>query len=471
MTDPRMSAGDRGFTVIEVVIAMTVLVIALLGAAALFGNAIIVSGNTRNRVVAQQIATKYIEKVRGQAADPTKFVAITAGGSDTPETVNGIKYSVHQDVQWTWTNSNQSACDSTAPSSPGNTPVLQATETVTWTGMAGTQPIKETTTLAAPVGAYSSNSGSIAVKVLDATGAPLSNINVRVQSVSGGTTDTQESTTQGCAFFYGVPAGTYSVSLIEGTGVGDQEVLIPSQQTSVTVGNTASLTFAYDTAGTLDVTGFANDSTDPAVSNLSLSVAATGLQPYGQYSFSPTITQYAGMTSLTPLFPYSSGYVPFAGACTDNNPLGKDTTGNLLYPTLAPTPVDVPAGGTGTATVNLYPVSLHVTLFGTAVNGATVSMTTPVYSQPSSVYGVNCTTGTANLATAPTLGWQGSTNATGDITAAIPLGHFKISVVKTGSPTRRGNVTVWSTPDGIYAVDAYGNPTTLYTGPITIPIS
>ncbi len=467
---PRPSTKD-GFTVIEVVIAMTILLIALLGAAGLFGNAIIVSGNTRNRVVAQHIATKYIEKVRGQAADPTKFVSIVEGGSDATETVNGVTYSVHQDIQWTWTNSNQSACDSTAPSSPGNTPVLQANETVTWTGMAGTKPVSETTTLAAPVGAYSSNSGSIAVKVLDAAGDPRSNINVRVQSVSGGTTDTQESTTQGCAFFYGVPAGTYSVSIVDGTGVGDQEVLVPSQQTSVTVGDTASLTFAYDTAGTLNVTGFSHDTTDPPVTGLSLSVAATGLQPYSQYSFSSTITQYTGTTSLTPLFPYSSGYTAFAGACTDNNPLGKDTTGNLLYPALAPTPVDVPAGGTGATTVDLYPVALHVTLGGAPVSGATVSMTTPVYSQPASIYGVNCTSGTANLPTPPTLSWQGSTNATGDITAAIPLGHFKISVTKSGSPTRRGSVTVWSMPDGVYAVDANGVPTTRYTGSITVPIS
>jgi prepilin-type N-terminal cleavage/methylation domain-containing protein len=58
MADARVWPCERGFTVMEVVIAMTILLTALLGAAALFGNAIIVSGNTRNRVVAQNLATE-----------------------------------------------------------------------------------------------------------------------------------------------------------------------------------------------------------------------------------------------------------------------------------------------------------------------------------------------------------------------------------------------------------------------------
>ena len=54
--DPRSRTGE-GFTIIEVVVAVTILIVALLGAALLFSNAVIVSGNTRNRVVATNLAT------------------------------------------------------------------------------------------------------------------------------------------------------------------------------------------------------------------------------------------------------------------------------------------------------------------------------------------------------------------------------------------------------------------------------
>ena len=76
--DPRSQPAD-GFTIVEVVVAITVLVVAMLGAALLFENAIVVSGNTRNRVVAANLATQQMENVRGLAADPTKFTTIPQG--------------------------------------------------------------------------------------------------------------------------------------------------------------------------------------------------------------------------------------------------------------------------------------------------------------------------------------------------------------------------------------------------------
>ena len=48
----------------------------------------------------------------------------------------------------------------------------------------------------------------------------------------------------------------------------------------------------------------------------------------------------ATSTTSPSLFPYASGYTVFAGNCTDNNPLGKDTNRNLFYPTAAPVPLE-----------------------------------------------------------------------------------------------------------------------------------
>jgi Tfp pilus assembly protein PilV len=61
---------DAGFTIVEVVVAATLLLFAFLAAAGLFEEGTRVSGDTRQRVVAAQLAASAIEKIRGPAADP-----------------------------------------------------------------------------------------------------------------------------------------------------------------------------------------------------------------------------------------------------------------------------------------------------------------------------------------------------------------------------------------------------------------
>ncbi len=462
--DPR-SRSAEGFTIIEVVVAITILMVSLMGAALLFENSIIISGNTRNRVVATNLATESMEQVRGWAADPTKFVNIPQGQTvfaGAPQLVNGIQYTVTQNVQFVGQNSTQSSCDS-----PGSNTgqIMQVEELVTWPAMGGTKTVSEVTMLAPPVGAYSASSGSIAAKVTDSTGAPAQNINVRV---AGPTTQTQQTTSEGCAFFAYLPVGTYTVTVIEGTGVGDQEVVAPAQTASVTVGQTTSLPFSYDTAGTINVTGW-SPATPPAATGISISVANTGLQPSSQYSFP------AGTTSLTPLFPYASGYTVFAGNCTDNNPLGKDTNRTLFYPTAAPVPLSVTPGGTANTTVPLYPVSLHVqnSTAVAVVGGPTSATESTSYPAP---YGAVCTNGTTS-ASAPTLGLV-TTDAAGNSVTDLPLGHWTITAQclrgAAACPTsnKTGTVNVWVQPGGVYGVNpATGAATTLFPGAIPVTVS
>jgi Tfp pilus assembly protein PilV len=452
--------------VIEVVVASTLLVAALLGAALLFENAIVVSGNTRNRVVAANLATQAMEAVRGMAADPAQFTSIPQGQTvfaGSTQNVNGIQFTVTQNVQFVAQASATSSCD-TPGSSTGQ--IMQVNELVTWPGMRGTKTVKEVTTLAPPVGAYSASSGAIATKVFDSTGAVAQNVNVQI---AGPATATQQTTTEGCAYFAFLPVGTYTVSVIEGTGVGDQEVVAPAQTASVSVGQAVSIQFQYDTPGTITAT---LPAAPPYATGMSLSVANTGLQPYGQFSFPANVS---GSTTLSPsLFPYASGYTVFAGNCTDNNPLGKDTNHNLLYPAAAPVPLGVTPGGTASTTVALYPVALHVQN-STAV---AVANTTPTAAETATFpapYAAQCTTGTAT-GSAPTLGLT-TTNATGDSTTALPLGHWtlKATCIKPAAPcptsNKVGTVNVWVKPDAVYAVDAGGASTTAFAGPITVLVT
>src|ERR1700722_6232304 len=104
---------DAGFTIIEVVVASTLLLVAFLGAAGLFGEGTHVSGDTRQRVVAAQLASAAIEKVRGPAADPALFTSeVVAGETISTQTVNGLKFTVTQDMQWVNQASTTSSCQS-----------------------------------------------------------------------------------------------------------------------------------------------------------------------------------------------------------------------------------------------------------------------------------------------------------------------------------------------------------------------
>jgi prepilin-type N-terminal cleavage/methylation domain-containing protein len=472
--DGRGDAGVErdGFTIIEVLVAITILVIALLGAALLFENAIVVSGNTRNRVVAANLGTAAMESVRGMAADPAQFIDVPLGRTviTNGNLVNGIQYTVTQDITLTGQDSTTSSCDN--PPGPGSGQVLKVVESVTWPAMGGTKPVTQVSTLAPPVGAYSTSTGSIGVKVSDSTSADEANVSVQV---TGPDTQTQQTTSEGCAYFGYLDPGTYTVSIVSGTGVDDQEDTTPSHLVPLAVGQTVSLPLQYDNPATISATLPSPTNTPgapPHPSGLSIGIANTGLQPSSQFTFAAA----AGDTTTSPaLFPYSNGYVVFAGNCTDNNPLGKDTSRNLFYPTAPTTPVNVdPYDVAVPATAPLYTLAVHVQSSLGPIANSTPTAAEASYPAP---YTAVCTSGIGPGA-APTLGLV-TLNATGDSVTGMPLGHWTVTATclrntPSCSTTRNltGSVRVWVKPDGVYAVNSSkGASTTKFTGPITVVVS
>jgi Tfp pilus assembly protein PilV len=454
--EPRAKRGygsDAGFTIVEVVVAATLLLFTFLAAAGLFEEGTRVSGDTRMRVVAAQIASSAIEKIRGPAADPARFTtSVIPGTTVTNQTVNGLNFTLTQEMQWIAQSSTTSACDS---GGTGSNAILQVSESVTWPGAGATAPVKSTTVLAPPAGAYSAATGSIGVKVLNAAGAADSNTQV---SISGPVTQSQSTTSEGCAFFAYLTPGSYTVSVTAGTGVGDQEQLIPSQATSVTVGQTASLQFNYDTAATITITGWSGSTATPAT-NIPIGIANSALQPYSMYSYA------SGTTTLTPLFPAPSGYTVFAGNCTDNNPVGLDTTRNVFYKNPGTTAVDVTPGGSTATTVPLYdlPVTV-VNAAGQPVSGATLTATETTTN--SSPYTAVCTNGGSSGAV-PTIGLV-TTSAAGTSTTAVPLGHWTITAT---SGTKHGTAKVWRKITGMFAVTSAGASTGSALSTISVTVS
>ena len=158
----------------------------------------------------------------------------------------------------------------------------------------------------------------------------------------------------------------------------------------------------------------------------------TGL-PYRQYSYAP------GTTTLTPLFPYPAGYTVFAGNCTDNNPVGFDTTRNTFYNNPGTSTVTVTPGGT---------TDDH----GPAVRPADHGRRTRSGRRSSARRSPRprrrrtrrrtrrSAPAAASSGTAPTLGLV-TTSAAGTSTTAMPLGHWTINATARApstAPSRSG---------------------------------
>jgi hypothetical protein len=226
----------------------------------------------------------------------------------------------------------------------------------------------------------------------------------------------------------------------------------------VTVGQTASLQFAYDTGATISITGWSNSAATPAT-GIPVSIANSALLPYRQYSYT------AGTTVMTPLFPTPSGYTVFAGNCTDNNPVGLDTTNNVFYNNPGTSPVSVTAGGTTTTTILLYDVPVTVVNSTGVVQPNAVVTATETTGNPSP-YTAVCTSGAASGA-APTLGMV-TTDAAGTSTTAMPLGHWSIKAVVG---PKQGTTKVWRRITGVFATTATGASTGSALTTVTVTVT
>src|SRR5581483_4584607 len=197
----RLSEDESGFTVIEFVVAISLLLVSLLAASQMLTSGMQVSGDTRSRVVAANLATQSLEAIRATATDPSQFSTLTPGRTVTTQTVGATTYTITKDVQWVGQRATASNCDAGG----GGTQILRATAVITWPRMHNTAPVQSATTFSPPVGAFSSNAGSVAAKVINAAAAPVSFVTV---TATGATTQSIVTASDGCAFFANLTPGT-----------------------------------------------------------------------------------------------------------------------------------------------------------------------------------------------------------------------------------------------------------------------
>jgi type II secretory pathway pseudopilin PulG len=421
MGEPRVSQRRQdGYSIVELLVAVTVFALVFAAVSIGIGRALEVNRGNRNRSAAAYLAARQLEEVRFQAfssvALGTTTCAYTTSSCNVPS-----PYTVTKNVLWASPGNTSTACD--VPATSGSALAYKrVTVTVTWPDMGGVAPVTSQTLLTPPAGSYDPNDGHILVQVFDRDALPLAGQTV---SLTGPETGSQVTTSDGCTFFPYLDPGTYTATL-SSSGYVDRQGNQPATQTvGVTATQISRVQFDYDRAATLSVGLVApSGSVIPTgTSGIAMTVANSNLT-VGYKSFQQSATGSGTTRTITPLFPYASGYQVWTGDCADADPASY--TGGSRGAVLAS---NQGATTTGSAALDAVDVTVRRTsATGTLVSGATISAIHAA--------GTGCTAG-------ETLTTTTTTNASGQLRLAVPYGAWTIRAV---SGTRTGTATITLDP-------------------------
>lgn len=315
-TDFCATSMDGGFSIIELIVSLTIFSLLVGTLVALIATGLRAARNNKDRSVGAHLASQEMDATRQLA-----FARMSLGSSRHPVTVNGVRYQVKTDTEWVANSSTSNACDSTG-SSPR---VVRVSVTVTWPDMRGAAPVTTATEISPPVGSYDPDNGHIAVRVRDRNAAALGGVPVRV---TGPGIDRTQNTTDpaGCAFFGFLPPATYAVTLGTPSWVDRQSNAVPSQTVGVSAGATTSVAFDYDQAATITASlTSAGGGIPPA--GATLTFANTGILPSGFRAYPGT----GVVRTISSLFPFADGFTAWAGTCADADPEGLDSGGARFW--------------------------------------------------------------------------------------------------------------------------------------------
>jgi type II secretory pathway pseudopilin PulG len=410
------ASDEAGLGLVELMFAFVVFSIIALGVAYGLQSASATTRQNRNRVQAANLASRELEISRqefqnkdidgpgligdaGTVTNPHPLPGQTAGD---PLTIDGLAYTVVREVQWLPAGVGQSPCDG---GSAVTYPVLAVSVTVTWPQMGTTQPIRSNTILSPSKEHVSGGDAYLAIKVVGASGGAQAGIPVTVTNGST-TTMTTSTSADGCAVFEvpGTNAATgYTVTVAKSGYVSNTFTTTGTGSLSVTAGGLARTSIAYDKAATLVVQLKSRSGYTLPTELLPVTLYSTdivgGVKPY------PGAGAGGGgsaSTTITGLWPSTTGYVSWPGACTQSDPNNAGSTRS--------TAVAISPGGTGTASHTLPAVTLNLQN----------SLSQPVGGRTVEAYPVNAGgCGTENPIT------LGVTDSGGQLRTSVPAGVWE----------------------------------------------
>jgi hypothetical protein len=421
---------------IEAIVASALLVVVALGVLKGLDTANRSSGREKARSSAAALTEQDQERLRS-------FRAVDLANYDETRTVtvNKVQYKIVSQSDW--------VRDSTGGTESCNSNTVQAdymriTSTTT-SGLINTPipPIKMSSLVAPPVGAFGANQGTLGVQVNDRNGIGVPGVNV---TITGPATVSNPTNSAGCAIFAFVPTGSYVAGVNIAGYVdrgGNQNATVGA---TVSQGTVKVAAIDYDIAASVAVT-FDTEARDgtipliqPAASRM-LAAANSGV-PAGPFSlaglrkYDPTGSPVLGIAA-TGLFPFTDGYGLYGGGCPGADPTDIPGLDNYydLYPdehiTTDPGQVVAPV------VVRLPSINLRVLYNGSASPPATKPVKLVI--TPMST---GCSADKLVINDATELaGWMKN--------PALPFGDYKVcaSMAMTSSSTIRQRTTSTNIPN------------------------
>ncbi len=434
--------GDAGFSLIELLVAISILGVVMTGLAAGLITALDVTADSRDRTIAANLASQEIDLAGAVPAD-----RLTDGTVFHTEDVQGTRFDVTRVATWEQGVTEARACTALANSATGRgRRFLQVNVTVRWEGQGLRGPVRASTAMTPAVASYRNGFGHVAVTVVDRDAAPVAGVTVTL--TGPGVSRVVPTTSIGCAFFSDVPPGTSYRVTVDKPGHVDQDAATPGYEEPLVVEDrtTTKRQFTYDRGVGLDLTvaGRFGGVIPNGIVVTARSNAATStdrLSEVGAGTAQRTIgaTQADGTPTRT-LFPHTGGWTTWAG-CAANQPeaatwVEAGGTRVVNSTALAPAP-----GLVGSGTVNAGTLQIRAREAQSARAGQ------PLYAvDTGAVAGSPC----AAPLLVGTFGALGSFS--GDV--ALPIGDWQL-VYGTASTPIGGVVRVGPYAAALYAETAF----------------
>jgi Tfp pilus assembly protein PilV len=398
---------QAGFALIEVVISAFIAVLVAAAVLTMFQASARSVADQRHRSQAYAVAQEDQARLRAM-----KIPSLYKFTQTRPVTVDGIAYSVESTGKYI---NDTTGDDLTCGSGSSTVDYVKISSKVTWPSMGATPATRIQSLVAPPSGTLDPSKGTLVFT--SSNGAvppvPISGIGV---SGSGAGVFNGSTNTAGCAVFLEQAAGEYTLS-ITGVGVGlvDQDGNLPgTKKIKVSPEVTNTVPLFYNKPGSVPLKFTTKKYSSSSVSAktdtfIAFNTSMTTAKLFGTSGG----TTFSSKTA-TPLFPFSSKDVFYAGACTANNPESGEALASVL----------VPANGTAAEQTILMPsLWLTVKKSGTVYSGAEVVVTDTECQSGSQNIERNYITNASGRLDEPALPW-----GTYDVCASLPI--------KVGSTTR-----------------------------------
>jgi prepilin-type N-terminal cleavage/methylation domain-containing protein len=417
---------DRGFTLVEVIVAITVFGMIITGALIGIASVMRVTSDNSARAQATNLAASAIDSARIEAQDNITGM----GGRTDPVKVDGRVYTVKRTLDWQYTDGTTNRCTAAATGGTAQLLFLNVHIRVTWPGMGSAAPVVQETVFSPSTKINDPTLGTILVQVQSITGSGgIPGVAAAIQpaptaSVPGNTAGPLATTpdltnSDGCTVAIKVTPGTYTVTLAgpDGQQYRDQDqAAAPTKTVVVKAGQSSGAAFNYDPAIAVAMAYGSNGASPMLPTNLTTSFVST----YGTYKATGTpATQY--------LSPIPSGYVVYPGPYDSNvnNADGSVNPNSCLStdPTMWPRAADGLTGKTPTPAVSKDQLSGAVTmgLVTLTINKSDTILTAKTAAPAGGDPG--CKVGQTLVFSRASTG----TSGTVDVTVALPYGTWSIT--------------------------------------------